>query len=461
MLLALRIRNFLSFRDEAEISLIAHKADKTLRSSLIKAKVAARKTVDLLPVVAIYGANSSGKTNLLKSVDYLRSAVLHSQSKWEPDGGTRVRPFGDKHGRNDLTSIEVEFILEDVRYVYGIVAHPGFFAEEWLKSFPLGRERPLFQRISSVSPDFYKLKPGSEIEGQIKVNASEHFTKDLEYLDGAVTRCRQNSLFLSVAAQDNHPICLKIYQWFRSIQVDNISISTDRSFAMSAAELIASDPQSKSSILTVMKAADPNLVDIRVQKSDVSSSPPDFLEDVGARFRERYFRDFRYKVHFTVLDGSKKLNLPLEAQSRGFQKLFALSARVMSALRKGGLFVVDELESSIHPHLARFIVDLFQNPEVNVGKSQLIFTTHDTNMLDQSLLRRDQVWFVEKDKCCSELYSLLEFSPRKDENLEKGYLRGRYGAIPALGLSANWLGSQNIQHELEPLPNDEEQALDG
>lgn len=444
MLLGLRFRNFYSFREEGEISLIAHKADKTLRSSLISTTVNKSKRISFLPVLAIYGANSAGKTNILKALDVLKTAVLDSYVKWDADGETNIRVFGVNANHNNHASIEIEFLIESTRYVYGVVGNRQFFSEEWLKYYPAGRERTLFSRVLNLGEPLSENDKKIQLPGEMSVEFGDDLGTHDEFETQTIAKIRQNSLLLSILAQENNIECRKVYSWFRNIEIENVTSSSDRQYAMSAAERIADDVEAKQAILSIMKAADPNLLDIKVRKTNVDSEPPEFLDEMGSRFKAMFIRDFRYAIAFSVSDGSKKLNLSLDVQSRGFQKLFALSARIVTKLRSGGVFVIDELETSIHPHLARFIVDLFQNPEINTGKCQLIFTTHDTNLLDQSLLRRDQIWFAEKNKCSSEVYSLLDFSPRKDENLERGYLRGRYGAIPALGLSSDWFSAPAI-----------------
>lgn len=439
MLIAVRFRNFLSFRDEADLTLIAHKADKTLQNCLIKANVSPRKQIELVPAIAIYGANSAGKTNVLRAVEYLRDAVLNSHSRWNPSGHTRYRPFRTKSQFREPGSIEIDFIVKGARYTYGIAATPEIFVEEWLKSYPNGREHELFARKATVPENYDDLPEGAQVEGKADIHISAKFAPDHDYAVSIAKKIRHNSLFLSVAAQDNHKECREIYDWFSGLELENVTPAMDRTNAMSAAGRIADDPSAKSAVLQIMRAADPNLVDIIIQKRDFSNDTPEFLDELSEQHKRRFFEDFKYAIRFAFAYENEKITLSFDVQSRGFQKLFALSARILDCLKSGRTLFIDEIESSIHPHLARFVIDLFQNPEVNTGKSQIIFTTHDTSMLDQSLLRRDQIWFVEKKDCRSELYSLLEFSPRKDENLERGYLRGRYGAIPALGMSANWL----------------------
>ena len=176
--------------------------------------------------------------------------------------------------------------------------------------------------------------------------------------------------------------------------------------------------------LKFMKMADPSIANVMIEDEAANSAMLSKIIQEGMAPRKRpVFEHFSKTGTFKVA---------LNQESKGLQRLYNFTATLLFALHTPSVIVIDELEVSIHPHIARYIIELFQNPEVNLGRSQLVFTTHDTNLLDQELLRRDQIWFVEKDDCCSHLYSLLDFSPRNDENLELGYLRGRYGAIPVL-----------------------------
>lgn len=450
MLIAFRFRNFMSFKGEAELSLISHNSDKTLSSSLILAKVSPRKDIKLLPAVAIYGANSAGKTNVLHAINFMKRAVVDSQNKWKPDGGTSLRPFGPHNDTKSVASFEADFIINDVRYTYGFSASVAAFKDEWLISHAGGRKRELFSRKVELEEELYRDEKRLSARQEVTVKfGTKLFSPDDEYASSILKKVRGNSLFLSAAAQDNHPECRDIYKWFDNLSLENISGFNDRNNAMTTAELIVNDETAKSRVIKILKAADPCLHDIEVIRTNISIDNP-ALESLTDQEKERFARDFRFNIFFVVKDGNDTVRLPFDRQSKGFQKLFSIAHYIISSLNSGQILLIDEIETSIHPHLARFIVDLFQNSEINIGRSQVIFTTHDTTMLDQSLLRRDQIWFVEKKGVCSDLYSLLEFSPRKDESLERGYLRGRYGAIPALGLDLDWTDTSRSQSHQEP-----------
>jgi len=229
--------------------------------------------------------------------------------------------------------------------------------------------------------------------------------------------------------QDNNKIIEPIVKWFKLIYALEVSEADDEFNADFTAQSIQETDIIKKDVLKLLKIADPSIVGIEVD------GPLKKVADSHASIGRVY------DVKFVQEHKSEMFKIPFSHQSRGVQRMFSIAFILNAALVLGGVVLIDELEASMHPHLARYIVDLFQNKETNTKGAQIIFTTHDTNLLDQSLLRRDQIWFVEKDGCCSTLYGLLEFAPRKDENLESGYLRGRYGGVPSMGAASSWLHS--------------------
>lgn len=436
MLLAFRFQNFRSFRGKAELSLIPHTADKSLNSCLIEPKVTTGGLDGVLPVIAIYGANAAGKSNVLLALDYMYRAVIRSQPEWKPGTGTGISPFSSESAE-EPSIFEVDIAINGVRFNYGFSGNQKHFIEEWLYAYPLGRERQLFYRKTS------------QIDGSLTttVKFGKHFPGD-EARDRQpiARRTRENSLFLSAAAQDNHPTARQIFGFFANYLTAGLPRHSQYfdEFMTGLGSFIASRDSNFSALLKrLMKLADPAIDDILISEgegehtNDFLSTGIDKVMDLPVEQLAETLSKFQ--VDFVLDTGDGKMKLPLSSESRGVQKLYALLPRVWLALRTGALVLVDELEANMHPLLARFLVDVFQNRETNQNGGQLIFATHDTNLLDRTLLRRDQIWFVEKHQSSSCLYSLLEFSPRKDENLELGYLRGRYGAIPALGLNPEWL----------------------
>lgn len=402
--------------------MVAHRPDKSLSSSLLDSGTPGTSATKLLPVAAIYGANAAGKTNTLYALSYMIHAIRSSQSQWEPNGHTYVQPFLGIDSKSP-SSFEVELYLDGQLYRYGFAANRHVILEEWMYSHPLGRERLLFKRSSS--------------EGS-SIRTTKNFGSDTGSIESTKRRVRSNSLFLSAAAQDNHPAAALIYKYFQ-VAWYNVISDMDSKYSTFTSTICSNPGGHKDIVLSFLKIADPSITDFVIEPiqgkgwNDYPSGkvPEDFFDD-----------DQRYNVSFRIGEGSGSFLLPFDQQSKGVKKIYCLVGTVLVSLSQGHLIMLDELETSIHPHLARMIVDLFQDSRVNTGKSQLLFTTHDTSLLDQTLLRRDQIWFVEKEEGSSRLYSLLEFSPRKDADLETGYLRGRYGAIPVARMPTQWLTAE-------------------
>ncbi|WP_445501302.1 AAA family ATPase [Microvirga sp. G4-2] len=438
MLIAFKFKNFRSFYDESGLSLVANKADKSMQSSLLDPRHGKRVQFRLLPAIAIYGANAAGKTNVLKAIDYMRDAVTMSQAIWKPNAGTRLHQNRSAN-ETSATVFEMDFVVDNVRYNYGFSANSRFFEEEWLLAYPLGRERVLFRRETRAS---------GKGDFATQVKCGENFSGDDRYLANIEQRTRENSLFLSAAAQDNQAESRAIFEWFEEfLEIPEMDVNLDYYNSALTSRLAEGHQDFKEALLAMLKTADPSIEDLEVSEREGVPIPETVFQAMDTRMQSFLQEGFKYNVSFIHKDEGRLITLPLSAESKGLQKIYSLAAKILFALKRGEVLIIDELEASMHPHLARLIVDLFQNRETNTGGAQIIFTTHDTNLLDQTLLRRDQIWFVEKGGCRSTLYSLLEFSPRKDESLENGYLLGRYGAIPALGMKDNWLSRLRVPED--------------
>lgn len=372
----------------------------------------------VLPVAALYGANASGKSNLLAALGFMREAVVDSHPFWPPVGGVPRDPFawGARHEQPSL--FEVTFVQDGVRYQYGFVADDARFVEEWLYAWPGGRKQTWFTR------DRDEFKFGDNLRGENR-------------LVEEVTRA--NALFLSAAAQLHHPQLTPVYWWFVAVRSVNVSRQRRAHLGGSSAEewrsrqvslLDRSDVPTPTddqldAVLNLLRAADVGIVDIK-------------LEDAKHDSFTHWGFGRRSKVMVRHQSTVEDAWLPMEEESHGTQTLLRMAPSLLETLRHGHLLVIDELEASLHPLLALQVVRQFNDPRTNPRNAQLLFTTHDTNLLGTELgepaLRRDQVWLTEKDKdgaTC--LYPLTDYKPRKAENLERGYLQGRYGAIPFLG----------------------------
>lgn len=417
MLISFRFKNFRSFADEAELSLVAHKSDKTIPGAIIDCEMGEGGQISLLPAVAIYGPNAAGKTNVILAMQLMRLAIRDSQDTWKAGRGVAVARFGtDKNP----ALFEAEFVVEGTRYRYGFTATPKMIVDEWLYAYPKRKERMLFERHTGSG------------EGPVSIEVGPSFAGTSDDHEAFRRRTRDNSLYLSSCAQDNQSDAAKIAEWFR---MKTTVVTTDDWFKARSSSLTSrmcsEQKLFRSTVSSLLQSADSSLTkfNVKIIKEEADELDPDLDWDK---------LNSLHKVEFIVETEDGEITLPLEEQSRGFQKLYSIATQVVFALSLGEVLFFDELEGSMHPHVAAQIVSLFQSKSTNTKGAQLVFTTHDTNFLDIRQMRRDQIWFVEKSRGKSHLYPLLDFAPRKDEDLKRGYLRGRYGAIPALGFEPHW-----------------------
>jgi hypothetical protein len=415
LLIQFRVENYRSLRDEQTLSMVA---DATLGGKTDE-RLVRPKGIDeaLLPAVAIYGANASGKSNVIGALGFMQSAVVRSQRFWKPDGGTRHEPFALSRKIGDPSRCEVDILIEGTRYRYGFVLSAERVEEEWLFAWPRGRRQTWFERHSDA------FSFGKYLEGE------NHAIRGLT---------RHNSLFLSAAAQNNHATLSPIFRFFSASQFASrrraafrhVVQSRNAWLSMAAASKNRTEDSERQAVLRLLQAADTGILDMRVEEREEYERDPEGI--VGGTIGVR--RDLFFRHRST--DESHAW-LPLHAESDGTLTLLDMSSSLIRTLRNGGLLCVDELEASLHPAVALELMRMFNDPKDNPHGAQIIFTTHDTNLLGSTLgepaLRRDQVWMTEKDEGGgTSLYPLTDFHPRKEENLQRGYLQGRYGAIPFL-----------------------------
>ena len=394
MLIEFRAENHRSIRDEQVLTMEAGRGgnEKDPRPRHVDGH-----SENLLPVAALHGANASGKSNMLAALAFMATTVLESHRYWGPLEGIRREPFAWGPKKSQPSMFEAAVLIEGVRHQYGFVASDECFLEEWLYVWPHGKKQVWFER------DNNKFKFGEHLKGENKV------------VEDAT---RPNALFLSTAVQLKHDQLEEIYAWFFWLRSVNLHVEPIQEFGQINFVKALKHPTLFAPILELFKNADLGILDVRVVPRNGS--------------------DREFEIEFKHKNSFENAWLPLKEESRGTQTLCRIGLRMLQAIVQGSLLVVDELEASLHPSLARQIISMFNNPETNPRNAQLLFTTHDTNLLGTTLgepaLRRDQVWLTEKDpEGATVLYPLTDYQPRKAENLERGYLQGRYGAIPFLG----------------------------
>ena len=317
------------------------------------------------------------------------------------------------------SEFEVLFLQEEVRYQYGFAVNHTRITHEWLIAYPEGRPQRWFEREYDAASNEESWYFGSKFKGHKTILQET---------------TRANALFLSTAVQLNNEQLKPIYNWFhqklRTIGVGGLSPTYSALRCKKEAD--------RRKVLELLNAADLSISDIEVEmkKFDLNDLPSDMPEPLKEVIHKELDGKEMPEVKFLhkVVGSEDLVALDSDDESVGTRKLFALAGPWLDVLENGYVLFADELNNSMHPLMVRFLISLVNNPQINTKNAQLIFSTHDTSVLDNDLFRRDQIWFTEKDdNNATKLYPLSDFTPRKGEALEKGYLKGRYGALPYIG----------------------------
>ncbi len=435
MLIEFSVSNYRSFKDEVSFSMVASSLKERSAELNENNIFDAHGGVELLKSAAIYGANASGKSNLIGAIHFMVGFVRNSHKSSDPTGGIDVEPFRlSTQTEDEPSSFEIIFITEGKRYRYGFEVTSERVEAEWLYVAPKVRESRLFER------DGDEIKLGDKFKGE---------GRDL------IERTRPNALFLSVVAQFDGETAQEVLSWFRSLGIAT-SLSHLNMGMRLFTESMLDDKDSAQAIGSLIKRLDLGIDNLQIEKR---VSPPEplpqeapeelrtALEPLLNLVGEQEQTTVR-TIHRKVDDEGRPVESELfyldRHESEGTKKLFSLSGPLIDTLKSGDVLIIDELDARLHPLLTREVVSLFNDPEQNRNNAQLVFVIQDTNLLDNQLLRRDQIWFVEKDRQgASYLYSLAEFKLRNDATFEKDYIQGRYGAIPFLGGMRRPLLEQN------------------
>lgn len=438
-LLRFRFENHKSFRDVAELSLI--------HSRLKTARPVDGPWLDYTHRVAgIYGPNASGKSSVLEALDLMLSVVRNSATMWRNRKRLPHRPFAlDEASQHLASSYSVDVVIDDVRFEYGFSLSRDQIESEWLYDYPVGRQRLLYER--GLKGEEFKF-------GRALVGG----TATLEKLTGP------RELILSRGANDGQPILSKIYdELTEGFEFARFSDGSREQRLKDIVEGLATETIQMSDIILLLQAADVGIAEVEVNEVQ---TPPALLKWVEAvkkataeteggkaSEKERPSLDTSEAVDFQFVieevtkrlafrhtgEGGKYYTLTPADQSTGTLSWLSLAVPAVETLRKGGVLVVDEIDASLHPHLAQMLIQMFKDPSINSRCAQLIFTTHDTFFLSPSAdvrLDPEEVWLVEKSETGeSEIFPLSDFGTRKDQNLSRRYLHGRYGATPHLAPS--------------------------
>lgn len=477
MLRSFRVVNHKSFRDEAELLMLP----------------AYDKSRPTTPVAAIFGANASGKSNLLDALRWMQTAVRESYARWEPGAGVPRTPFRlDPEAAARPSLYCVEIIIDGSRYTYGVEVDDERVREEWLYAYPRNRRRIIFERdpggirLGSTVPDY-------RARG-----------------DRLAQQTRDNALFLSVAARNDLAEVQQVYAWFRSA----VTFVQHREIAEEElARRLSGDAERRSSLVELIGAADLGISDVVIDDSELRAlaearlnfekvmrevasvdalaaeayereqrsraaveSLRDRADDRGAKVGGQEAVELVAEANRTLVElsqlrsaltarrhdidrrvtelrnllahgtdampkprvrfrhGTSETPLTLAEQSIGTRNWIGVLSVALDSMSSGGLMIVDEVDASLHPQLRSRLINLFRDVETNPHAAQLLLTTHDATLLDEETLSRDEIWFVEKkpDSGATRLYPLTDFHPRKNEDTEGRYLAGSYGAVPVL-----------------------------
>lgn len=416
MLIEFSVANFRSIRDEVRFSLVAGSGKELEETNVATPETLGRtRALPLVRSAALYGPNAGGKSNLIRALADMKRFVMTSSQQLDD---IPVTPFRfSKATVNEPSVFEVLIHCGKVRYQYGFAASREKVHEEWLFAFPKGRAQTWFHR--ECNPD----------TGEHEYQFGDKLTGDKDVWRRAT---RPNALFLSTAVQLNSKQLQPVFDWFfRKLNVVGVG-GLNRHFSMQWCQ-----DDRKERILEFLKAADFAISDLQVEEEEfsVETIPAEMPAEIRS-FLSRELKDKKglrlYTAHQS--DSGEAVQLELEEESDGTQKMFSFAGPWLDSLEKGNVLIIDELHDNLHPLLVRFLVGLFHSPTTNPNNAQLVFSTHETSILNQDIFRRDQIWFCERDDSQStRLYPLSEFSPRKGvENLERSYLSGRYGALPLL-----------------------------
>ncbi len=375
------------------MSLSAGKGSELLESNTF----ALSRSVRLVRSAVIYGPNAGGKSNLIRAFSFLQQFVLLSSSAFQEKQKIPLQPFRlNTELESEASEFSVDFVCMNVRFNYQIALNEDRVVREELYAFPKNYRQTWFTRKWNPARKTYDCRYGASFKGEHK--AWEQMT-------------RANALYLSTAVQFNSEQLKPIFLWFK----DELVILLKSDAIQETSFQFLKDPNTLPWIRKFMECADIGIEDFQLIEED---APP--------------LKKTSIKTQHKLLNSNRKVFFDLfQDESDGTQRLFLQAGGWLKALHEGLVLCVDELDLHLHPNLVRYLIELFHNPKINQKNAQLIFTTHDTSLLDTDLFRRDQVWFIQKDeRQGSRLYSLLDFKPRKGEALGKGYLQGRYGALP-------------------------------
>ncbi len=442
MLIEFVVENFRSFKEETVFSLIATKDESHASHIVVEGK---EKPLRLLRAAAFYGANASGKSNLITAIAFAREFIIRGtraadaipHEPYKLSAATRTAP----------SRFEFVFTLDDVLYTYGFKADTNRVHEEWLFATPGKKEVTYFERVTSET-------------GEVTVEFGGAFIRQAEqrkaFFEFVALGTRPNQLFLTEAVERNVTLAKTIQDWFRqallivpadsTLQELTMLTHRDEFFTEFLGQFLIAAGTGVAAVETRLELLDfekhfPELPDdIRreiIRDLSQGDAESGFISGTWAENPFGIFRNEDGQAIFIKLlmkhetEDGEIVSFDVDEESDGTRRLINLAPTLLFTQNREHVLLIDELDRRLHPLLSRLFVQSFFE---GTGKGQMIFTTHETNLLDLDLLRRDEIWFIEKNRQgASHLFSLTEFKIREDLKISKGYLNGRFGAIPFIG----------------------------
>lgn len=428
MLIEFKFGNFRSFRDEAVLSMEAMGLGR-LKNCLIS-----YNSMKLIPSVAIYGKNGGGKSNVIRAFWLAVQFIKNAQRTQHENAKIPVKPFLlNDYSKDEPTFFEFTYVLDNVKYIYGFSATKEKIFSEYLYHSPKGQKATVFTRTEQ------------------KFTFTEEKAKR-KLISEAVA---PNQLFFSVACTMNDADCMRAMKWFR----DYVFFSRDYADIPEQLLEYSNDKNMLAAISGYAKAADLGIEKMEFEFKDEvvkdfeseKNIPEEIrfaltafmqnlkensnISEIGLQKSEVRATSYHNGINKNGIKTS--FTLDLSDESDGTRKLMSIAPAIESVLNNGGIVLVDELEKELHPMLVNYIVAKFQSKTSNPNGAQLIFTTHNTELLNMELMRKDQLYFadINRNDGASELYSIGDFSTKTADNIRKGYLAGKYGATPDIEIS--------------------------
>ena len=434
MLIEFSVGNYRSFFQPVTLSMLAAKL-RSQQKDLDSNNVFMENGIECLRSAAIYGANASGKSNLINAMWFFKRLILESSKESQAGEPIDTEPFLlSPESKQQPSYFQIIFMLEGIKYRYGFELNKKEIIAEWLYR-TVKKEAYLFIRD----------------KGEFKISNAFKEGRNLK------SNTRTNALFISVVAQLNGPLCVKLIKWFRS-GFNVISGLHDQSYLDYTTVNFETDEIFRNKVISLMRLADTGIENIFIDKRSLQEIPEELrnlIESAISRSSKSAVTPAdisvnRIKTTHSVYDSNQNkvdaMHFDMSSQeSEGTQKLFNLSGPIIDTLNRGSILVIDEMEARLHPFLTEAIIHLFNSVNINKHNAQLIFASHCTHVLHSKLFRRDQIWFTEKDRYgVTDLFSLAELKVRNDASFGKDYLEGKYGAVPySAGLASFMSGGED------------------